>query len=50
MMEPVDAELVRRCQAGDKAAFSLLVIRHQMRVRRLLVATLRHPADADDLL
>jgi RNA polymerase sigma factor (sigma-70 family) len=50
MAEPADAQLVRRCQAGDKAAFSLLVIRHQMRLRRLLLATLRHPADADDVL
>lgn len=44
MTEPADAELVRRCQAGDKAAFSLLVMRHQMRVRRLLLAALRNTA------
>lgn len=50
MTELADAELVRCCQAGDKAAFSTLVMRHQVRVRRLLLAALQNTADADDVL
>ena len=48
--ETPDEILVRRCLAGDKAAFAALVTRHQPRVRRVLHALLRHRAEVEDLL
>jgi RNA polymerase sigma-70 factor (ECF subfamily) len=50
MADVSDADLVRRCQADDKAAFTLLVSRHLPRVKRLISAMLRNPAEVDDLL
>lgn len=50
MTNPTDAVLVQQSLDGDKAAFSLLVTRHLPRVRRVLLATVRHAADVDDLL
>jgi len=45
-----DAVLVQQSLDGDKAAFSLLVTRYLPRVRRLLLATVRHADEVDDLL
>lgn len=50
MVEPDDKMLVQRGQAGDKTAVSLLVQRHQIRVRRVLRAMLSNPADIEDVL
>jgi RNA polymerase sigma factor (sigma-70 family) len=50
MMEPKDSVLVERCQKGDKSAFSLLVTRHWLRVKRVLWAVLPQATDVDDLL
>jgi RNA polymerase sigma factor (sigma-70 family) len=50
MTNESDAVLVQRSRAGDKAAFSLLVTRYLPRVRRVLLAMLRHPAEVDDIL
>lgn len=44
-----DAELVQLSLAGDRTAFSQLVIRHLPRVRRVLFAAAK-PEDVDDLL
>jgi RNA polymerase sigma-70 factor (ECF subfamily) len=49
-MEPSDAELVVRVVAGgDAAAFGVLVMRHQARVRNWLRQLTRDAARADDL-
>lgn len=45
-----DAELVQRCRMGEQAAFSLLVTRHEARLRRLLESVLNSRADAQDVL
>ena len=45
----VDQVLVERAQAGDKAAFDLLVLRYQHRVVNLLGRFVREPADAMDI-
>lgn len=45
-----DAVLVKRCLAGDKAAFSALVTRHWGRVQRVLWALMPGQGDVDDLL
>jgi RNA polymerase sigma-70 factor (ECF subfamily) len=42
--------LVRRIVAGDRAAFELLMRRHNRRLFRLARATLRHEAEAEDAL
>jgi RNA polymerase sigma factor (sigma-70 family) len=45
-----DAELVRRCRMGEQAAFSLLVTRHETRLRRMLLGVLYSRTDAEDVL
>ena len=48
MVEPTDAELVRRHVSGDRAAFPILVERHQQRVYNLSYRMLGKPEDAAD--
>lgn len=43
-----DADLVRRTQAGELEAFDQLVLRHQRRIYRTLMAVTRHADDAED--
>lgn len=43
-------ELARRVQAGDSAAFELLMRRHNRRLYRLARSMLRNDADAEDAL
>ncbi len=50
MNDPSDAELVRRCRAGDKAAFSVLVARHESHLRRLLYSVVRFRPDVEDIM
>lgn len=50
MSEFSDSDLVKKSQAGDKTAFSLLVARHWTRVQRVLLAMLSDANDVDDLL
>lgn len=45
----VDLELVRRVQAGDKAAFDLLVRKYQHRIAYLISRYVRDPAEAEDV-
>ena len=45
----VDLELVRRVQAGDKAAFDLLVRKYQHRIAHLVSRYVRDPAEAEDV-
>ncbi|MBP0589762.1 RNA polymerase sigma factor [Paraburkholderia sp. LEh10] len=45
-----DAEIVRRIVAGDRAAFELLMRRHNRRLYRLARATLRNDVEAEDAL
>ena len=45
-----DAALARRVQAGDTAAFELLMRRHNRRLYRLARSMLRNAADAEDAL
>ncbi len=45
-----ELDLVRRIVAGDRAAFELLMRRHNRRLFRLARATLRHEAEAEDAL
>ena len=45
-----DAELARCVQAGDHAAFELLMRRHNRRLYRLVRAMLRSSADAEEAL
>jgi RNA polymerase sigma factor (sigma-70 family) len=47
--ERSDALLVEQCRAGDAAAFSLLVERHQVRLRHVLL-TVAHAGDVEDLM
>lgn len=47
---PGDRELVLRARRGDRAAFGLLVRRHQRRIHGLGVRLLRDRDDADDLV
>jgi RNA polymerase sigma-70 factor (ECF subfamily) len=47
---PEDRELVLRARQGDRAAFGLLVRRHQRRIHGLGVRLLRDRDDADDLV
>jgi RNA polymerase sigma-70 factor (ECF subfamily) len=46
--DPSDEELVRRHLAGDRAAFGVLVERHQRRVYNLAYRMLGRPEDAAD--
>jgi RNA polymerase sigma-70 factor (ECF subfamily) len=45
-----DVEIARRIAAGDRAAFELLMRRHNRRLYRLARATLRNDAEAEDAL
>jgi RNA polymerase sigma-70 factor, ECF subfamily len=45
-----DSALVATACAGDPAAFPVLVARHWLYVRRLLLAMLRYRGEVDDLL
>jgi RNA polymerase sigma-70 factor (ECF subfamily) len=44
-----DALLVREAQAGNRAAFDMLVLKYQRRVERLLSRSVRLPEDVADL-
>ncbi|CAM3860263.1 sigma-70 family RNA polymerase sigma factor [Roseateles saccharophilus] len=44
-----DALLVREAQAGNRAAFDMLVLKYQRRVERLLARSVRSPEDVADL-
>lgn len=44
-----DLSLVRRVQAGDRAAFDLLVIKYQHKVVKLVMRYMRNAADAEDV-
>jgi len=44
-----DAEMVRRAQAGDLAAFETLTARHEQRVYSLAMRMLRQEQDAEDV-
>lgn len=48
--ERCDEELVVRARAGDEAAFTELVRRHEGRVYTLALKMLHNPADAEDVL
>jgi RNA polymerase sigma factor (sigma-70 family) len=48
--DAVDAELVNRSRTGDRAAFGLLVERHQASVARLLRALFANLAGVEDLV
>jgi RNA polymerase sigma-70 factor, ECF subfamily len=45
----VDLELVRRVQAGDRAAFDLLVRKYQHRIAHLVSRYVRDQAEAEDV-
>jgi len=45
----VDLELVRRVQAGDKAAFDLLVRKYQHRIAHLVSRYIRDAGEAEDV-
>lgn len=49
MAEPVDEELVRRVQAGDKKAFDLLVLKYQHKIVQLINRYLRDPHESLDV-
>lgn len=49
MAEPVDEELVRRVQAGDKKAFDLLVLKYQHRIIQLINRYIRDPHESQDV-
>ncbi len=48
--DPPDTELVQRAREGDRAAFRVLVERHQRASFALAIGMLRHEADARDAL
>ncbi len=45
----MDLELVRRCQAGDEAAFGALVCRYQRKVFNVALSMVKDPEDAMDI-
>lgn len=45
-----DAELAQRAQAGDRAAFDQLVLRHTSNIRRVIHVRVRDDALADELV
>jgi len=49
VIEDPDADLVKRWQAGDEAAFAELIKRHEARVFRLLYRMMGSREDAEDL-
>ena len=44
-----DLSLVRRVQAGERAAYDLLVLKYQHKVVKLVMRYTRNPADAEDV-
>jgi len=44
-----DAELVTRVQAGERAAFDVLVLRYQQKVMNLVMRYVRNRAEAEDV-
>ena len=48
MIEMSEHEMVDRCQAGDPAAFRLLVHRHRVLVHAVCLRVTRHDVDAED--
>jgi RNA polymerase sigma-70 factor (ECF subfamily) len=44
-----EAEVVRRCQAGDEDAFRLIVERHQSKVFSIIYRIVRNRNDAEDI-
>ena len=48
-VENGDLSLVRRVQAGERAAFDLLVLKYQHKVVKLVMRYVRNPADAEDV-
>jgi len=49
VLEPPDAELVRRAQGGELDAFEALTNRYEQRVYSLALRMLRHEQDAEDV-
>lgn len=47
--EPVDQELVRRVQNGDKKAFDLLVLRYQHKIIQLISRYIKDAGEAQDI-
>jgi len=47
--EPLDEELVKRVQAGDKKAFDLLVLKYQHKIVQLISRYIRDPHEALDV-
>ena len=47
-MSDDDAELVLQCRAGNREAFTVLVLRHQKTVYNVALRVLGHPEDARD--
>jgi RNA polymerase sigma-70 factor (ECF subfamily) len=47
--QPLDTDLVRRAQQGDRRAFDLLVIRYQQRVFSLVLRYVKDPVEAQDV-
>jgi RNA polymerase sigma-70 factor (ECF subfamily) len=45
----IDLELVRRVQAGDQAAFALLVAKYQRKVARLVSSMVSDPGEVEDV-
>jgi RNA polymerase sigma-70 factor (ECF subfamily) len=50
MEREADQILVSRVQAGDQAAFNLLVLKYQRRVLRLVSRIVRDPAEVEDVV
>src|SRR4029079_3480680 len=48
-VENGDLSLVRRVQAGERAAYDLLVLKYQHKVVKLVMRYVRNPADAEDV-
>ena len=49
MTEPLDEELVKRVQAGDKKAFDLLVLKYQHKIIQLINRFVRDQDEAQDI-
>jgi len=47
--EPVDRELVRRVQGGDKKAFDMLVLRYQHKIIQLISRYIKDSGEAQDI-
>lgn len=44
-----EAEIIRRCQQGDEAAFRQIVERHQSKVFSIIYGIVRNRNDAEDI-